>query len=226
MSVAPAIVLLLALAVAAIEIARVGAGYRRAVRLNRALHELRRPLQSISLSIHGEHPDLACAGACLEQARGALEQLDAVVNRRSLVRTPVPTALGTITEALEDRWRHAGVRVSAPIAGGPVVADPTSLGAALDNLVANAIEHGGGDVSVRALPSSSAVRFEVRDGGRADGKGMRRVSPDPRRGHGLAVAAEAAAVHGGTLLAPTALSGGGAVAALSLPAPAQDPPES
>ncbi len=255
MSAAAAVPLLL-LAVAAVEIARVITAYRRALRLNRALHELRRPLQSISLSIEGHDPDLACAQACLEQARGALEALDAVVNRRPLARRPVRTALTEITDALEDRWRFAGVRVTAPEGGRPIDADPVALGAALDNLVANAIEHGGGEVGVRALASPTAVRFEVReDGGAAAGvagsagssrgrdrsaaphpgrdsaagagrgTGRRRdngfdvAQPDPRRGHGLAIAAATASGHGGSLVPPARLAGGGAVAALSLPVP-------
>lgn len=235
---AAAILPLLLLAVAAIEIARVIAAYRRAVRLNRALHELRRPLQSISLSIEGRDPDLICAHACLEQARGALEELDAAVNRRVLARRPVPTVLAQITGALEDRWRFAGVRVvTAPGGERPVDADPVVLGAALDNLVANAIEHGGGEVGVAALCSPTAVRFEIRDGGPGQAQPGRRGagrpqprsdgSPEPRsgaadarRGHGLAIAAAAAAEYGGSLVPPTPLAGGGTVAALSLPAPA------
>lgn len=220
-----AILPLVLLAIAAIELARVIAAYRRAVRLNRALHELRRPLQSISLSIEGDQPDVGGAGACLEQARRALEELDAVVNRRRLVRTPVRAALGQITGSLEDRWRFAGVRVSAPLAGRSVEGDPVALGAALDNLVANAVEHGGGEVSVRALPSRSSVRFEVRDDGsklHGPGDDLGRGEPDPRRGHGLAIAAAIAAEHGGTLIAPTATAGGGAVTALSLPVPSEE----
>lgn len=226
---AAAIVPLLLLAVAAIEIARVIVAYRRAVRLNRALHELRRPLQSISLSIEGRDPDLVCAHACLEQARGALDDLDAVVNRRALVRHPVRTALSQVTGALEDRWRCAGVHVvTAPGDERPIDADPVALGAALDNLVANAIEHGGGEVEVRALSSPAAVRFEVREQGRRAAEPDRAdVVPahgsrpsDPRHGHGLAIAAAAAAEHGGTLVPPVRVVGGGAVAALSLPAPA------
>lgn len=245
---AAAVLPLLLLAVAAIEIARVIATMRRAVRLNRALHELRRPLQSMSLSIEGRHPDLVCAHACLDQARGALDELDAVVNRRTLVRAPVRTAIAQIAEALEDRWRFAGVRVTAPAGGRELEADPVRLGAALDNLVANAVEHGDGPVSVRALSSAGAVRFEVREEGSAatasvrgpteepptrseaaadsatpSRKGARASDGDPRRGHGLAIAAVAAAEHGGTLIAPAALASGAVVAAISLPAPAENP---
>lgn len=212
-------VVLLLLSVAAIEIARVIAAFRRAVRLNRALHELRRPLQSISLSIEGQRPDLACAGACLEQARGALEELDAAVNRRAFSRAPVWTALGQIAEALENRWRFAGVRVSAPLGGRPLDADPIALGAALDNLVANAIEHGGGEVSVRALSARGSVRFEVRDQGSGGSAHATAGAGDPRRGHGLAIASTRVDELGGTLISPARLQSGETVASLSVPAP-------
>lgn len=207
---------LIALALIAVELGRLLAGFRRAVRLNRALHELRRPLQSISLSLEGAAPDVRSAEACLEQARLALADLDAVVNRRELSPRRVRTAVGEVVAALEDRWHPRGIRVTAAEPGRMIAADPGRLGAALDNLVANAVEHGSGPVEVRALASSGAVRFEVRDDGAA-GDGAERA-PDPRHGHGLRVAGEVASAHGGTLVPPSA-TGAGTVAALSLPAP-------
>ena len=53
--------------------------------------------------------------------------------------------------ALEDRWRLAGVGVDRPASGATVDADPVRLGAALDNLVANALATARGPVRVRAL---------------------------------------------------------------------------
>lgn len=210
--------ILLALALIAVELGRVLAGFRRAVRLNRALHELRRPLQSISLSLEGPAPDVRSAEACLEQARLALADLDGVVNRRELAPRFVRTPVGEITEALEHRWHARGIRVTATEPGRTIAADPGRLGAALDNLVANAVEHGNGPVEVRALASAGAVRFEVRDDGAAEAG--RRDGRDPRHGHGLAVAGDVAASHGGSLVPPRPTPAG-TVAALSLPAPAR-----
>ena len=110
--------ILLGSAVIAVEVARLIAGFRRAVRLNRALHELRRPLQSIALTIDDEHPDLVCAVACLEQARFALEELDAAVNRRVLDRPRVRTAAASLAEGLADRWRFAAFPENHPAAYG------------------------------------------------------------------------------------------------------------
>jgi signal transduction histidine kinase len=209
-----AAIALIALALVAVEAGRLLAGFRRAVRLNRALHELRRPLQSISLSLEGAAPDVRAAEACLAQARLALAELDAAVNRRVLPPRLVRTAVGEVASALEDRWHPRGIRVTATEPGRTFAADPGRLGAALDNLVANAVEHGAGPVEVRALASAGAVRFEVRDEGRSDAAVRR--DGDPRHGHGLRVAGEVACAHGGTLVPPRRTPAG-TVAALSLP---------
>jgi two-component system osmolarity sensor histidine kinase EnvZ len=208
---------LIALALVAVEAGRLLAGLRRAVRVNRALHELRRPLQSISLSLTGSVPDVRSAEACLEQARLALAELDAVVNHRGLSPRLVRTAVGEVAGALESRWRPRGIRVTATEPGRAIDADPGRLAAALDNLVANAFEHGAGPVEVRALSSAGAVRFEVQDDG--GDRSASRAENDPRHGHGLRVAGEVAATHGGTLVPPRRTARG-TIAAISLPAAA------
>jgi signal transduction histidine kinase len=113
----------------------------------------------------------------------------------------------------------------APVAPAStsVVGDPLRLAQACANLVANAAEHGGGQVRVRVVALGDRVRFEVSD----DGPGL----PAPvaalvalgrmrrsRRGHGLVVAAGVAARHGGRLT--TAPAGAGARVVLDLPAAA------
>ncbi len=205
------------------ECARAVAGSRRSRKLNRALHELRRPLQSMTLAIERPAPDLACAGACLEQARGALAGLDRAINGGERAPRLVRTALAEIVGSLERRWRFADVRVEAADPNVQLVADPIGLGAALDNLVSNALSHGTGPVEVRALTAAGSARIEVRDGGcapRPPGEG----GGDPRRGHGLGIAAELARRHGGTVIPPRGAAGGGTVAALSLPTVARGQP--
>lgn len=218
----PGIIVVLLAAFALVECARVMAGFRRAVRLNRAMHELRRPMQSISLSIEGCSPDLRCAAACLEQARGALEELDAVINRRRIAPRVARTALEDVAAALEDRWRFAGVEVDSVDPRRAVDADPLRLGAALDNLVANAVEHGSAPVTVRALSAPGSVRIEVWDGG-SSSTSPGRMRRDPRRGHGLTVAGDVAASGGGTVIPPRPRASGGTMAALSLPVSMRSP---
>jgi signal transduction histidine kinase len=213
MSALAAAAVLMIAAVAVIELARLLRNARRGLRINRALHELRRPLQSMALALGAEGSDLRSARACLDQARSALGDLDAAVNGHTCAPARVRIALSELAVALEDRWHLAGVRVETPGGGELVDADPGRLGAALDNLVSNALRHGTGPVRVRALTGPGAVRFEVSDGG-----------PDPRHGHGLRLAAGVAAGHGGVLVPPHRVADGETVAALSLPTAPPPPP--
>ena len=200
-----------------VEGARAAARSRRSRRLHRAMHELRRPLQSLALALSRRSPDVECARACLEQVDGALAGLDAAIAGRRVERELAPTPLADVVDSLARRWRWAGVEVARPDGAVVLAADPVGLGAALDNLVANALDHGEGPVEVRALSSAGAARLEVRDrGGRRGGEGAR--GRDPRRGHGLAVAAELAARQGGALIPPGRGADGATVAGLSLPA--------
>lgn len=217
MSAVAALVALLLAAVLAVELCRLLRNARRAVRINRALHELRRPLQAVALALGGEHRDLPSANACLEQARCALGELDAAINGGAQISGRARVALADVATGLEHRWRAAGVQVEAPLTSEQVTADPGRLGAALDNLVANALRHGTAPVSVRARSSSGVACFEVRDGGPAEGTPPVAHRRDPRHGHGLRVAASVAASHGGALTPPRPEPAGGTLATLSVP---------
>jgi signal transduction histidine kinase len=213
----PLIILLGALAL--VEGGRLIRDVRRGRRLNQGMHELRRPLQAIALTLEARSPDLVGAEACLEQARRALRELDATVNGRrpgSLIRK---ARIGEVVEALERRWRFADVEIEGPVVDRDIEADFDRLGAALDNLVANALRHGSGIVRVRATADGRKARFEVRDDGPRDpgGGDAGRGVGDPRHGHGLEVVAAVAATHGGAASPARPTEGGGTLAAISLP---------
>ena len=211
---AGAIILLAAIGL--VEAGRILRDARRARRLNRAMHEVRRPLQAIALGLEKASLDPAATGSCLEQARGALRELDAVVNGRREGPAISRAMVGEVLDGLAGRWRFADVEVSRACAAVEIDADLTRLAAALDNLVANALRHGTGVVRVRAARTARGVRFEVRDGGPSSGAppGRRR---DPRHGHGLRVVADCATSHGGSAAAAAPSPGGGTIAAISLP---------
>ena len=105
--------------------------------------------------------------------------------------------------------------------GGSVVkADGLRLAQAVGNVVANAIEHGGGTIEIRTRALARGLRVEVTDGGPglpapvADlVRGARRRSGG--RGRGLAIAARALEGQGATLL--TLPSARGACLAFELP---------
>jgi signal transduction histidine kinase len=210
---------------AALAVAAVGVAWARATRLrgrlNRALHELRRPLHALALSQgRGPSPDRHASPDTLELALSALDDLDRQLNGSPASLRPVRVPARVLAEAALERWRVPAARAGRALelrwaAGAAIVrADPTRTAQAIDNLLANAIEHGGLLITIRATVHGGRVRLSVTDSG-AVGP---RPSQGPRaaaRGHGLAIASAIAAAHGGRLLAER--NGAGVTASLELP---------
>jgi signal transduction histidine kinase len=90
--------------------------------------------------------------------------------------------------------------------------DPRRVAQALDNLIANAIEHGGLRVLVEATIAARGVRISVSN---AALPAPARAGSDPRRGHGLRLVASIAAASGGRFLVQH--RAGAWVAVLELP---------
>jgi two-component system, OmpR family, sensor kinase len=173
-------------------------GARRRGALNRALHELRRPLQALVLSAGGESGPGAHA---VRVALTALDDIDREINggqRRVELR---PVDCRALVQPAVERW--AGVAAATRRAltlqwragSASVLADPDRVAQALDNLIDNALRHGGLRVYVDAELCADGVRITVRDTGGA-------VTPlrrprDARHGHGLAIVSRVAAEHGG-----------------------------
>lgn len=196
------------------------ARHRSAV--NRALHELRRPLQALALAAPGVpgaagFPGTAGAGEMatlpIWQAIRALGELDRELNG-------LPTRGGRdeliagrlMADSCVRRWQPrahlAGARIELRWLGSDVLVrgDGAALAGALENLILNAIEHGGPAITVNALTVGRKLRIEVIDHGRSDeprdGRGsspeaanrLRRVG---HHGHGLDVVERAVRDHGG-----------------------------
>jgi signal transduction histidine kinase len=194
-----------------------GAGVREARRraaLNQALHEVRRPLQVLALSA----PVAGTAAGELEgpvrMAAAALERLDREINgggAAAAVRTGV--RVGPLLEAAVERWRARAAAAGHSLElrcrcfEATVSGVPGELGAALDNLIANAVEHGGARVTVVATARGSLLRIAVLDSGRGvqrpGGRQARsglaaRIAGTSRHGHGLRIVRRIAAEHGGS----------------------------
>jgi signal transduction histidine kinase len=191
---------------------------RRAELVARAGHEVRGPLTAARLAIHlverqgRASPQVHAIDLELRRAARALDDLDAArAGRRARDRTDVVDVGGLVRDAAA-AWRPVAaargvrLRLDASAAAATVHGDRTRLAQAYENLLANAIEHGGGTVELRAQAAAGRVRIEVRD----EGPGL----PAPvaelarharagrgRRGRGLAIAADIAARHGGRLAA-------------------------
>jgi hypothetical protein len=93
-----------------------------------------------------------------------------------------------------------------------VEGDPARLAQAIDNLIANALEHGGPPLVITGARVAGRIRITV-----ANGAGERAAGspPDPRRGHGTEVVSEVASAHRGRFA--LCHTGSGCVAALELP---------
>jgi signal transduction histidine kinase len=203
---------------------------RRRSALNEALHELRRPLQALALAPAAGAGQSAGLEGSVQMAAAALERLEREINGEG--PAPVRGALPArpLLEAAVGRWRSR-----AALAGGSlcldwrageatVDGDRAELARAVDNLIVNAIEHGGPQVSVEAEVRSGRLLVAVRDSGRASRSAARRESPAEqlarllgrnRCGHGLRVVRRAARTHGGEFR--LRCGAGGTEAVLDLP---------
>lgn len=191
---------------------------RRRTSLNEAMHELRRPLQALALSLPRE-ADASCSA--LQMAAGAVDRLEHEINGRPLEPVAERVSVRPMVEAALARWRPRAVASGRSLelrwnAAEPALwGYPEELARAVDNLISNGFEHGEGAVDVAVLESSGRLRIEVRDRG-AGRAGPRPLSLGRRRhGHGLRIVRRTAARHGGSFrLRPAAV---GTEATLELP---------
>ena len=193
---------------------------RRRRALSGPLHELRGALAAMQLGLFA----LERRGAATlvadridalrtqaERAHVAVEDVDDI----RLARRPFASRLelietGAVVKRRVAAWaglaeaRRRVVELRWPIGSAVVRADQARIGQALDNLVVNALDHGGGVVRVTGALTERTVRIAVADQGTGIGRSLREVMHSPwhgRHGHGLAVAARVAELHGGRLTA-------------------------
>jgi signal transduction histidine kinase len=195
-------------------------GHKRA--LNRALHELRRPLQALLLLEDGSgRPAAARPGASrrglLELATSALQDLDGALNGEAPDRPSRRFSCREAVMACLERWRRqavrgGGIRVYWDAGPAMIDGDAGRLAQALDNLLSNALEHGGPPIVVTGAPVAGRIRITIANGVRLDPVVR---CPDPRRGHGTDVVSEVASAHRGRFA--LCHTGSGCVAALELP---------
>ena len=175
--------------------------------LAHATHELRGSLAVVELCVaaveqrgcRGE--DLAglveTVRAQIQRGTLAIEDVEALQQRRVLRASREPVDVGLLVARRERAWQRlaelSGARMDvvwrAP--GALVIGDARRLCQALDNLVSNAIRHGGKRIVVRAEQSGSVLRVELHDGGQGLPRAAVTPSPvplDSKHGHGLAIA--------------------------------------
>ena len=190
--------------------------------LNRALHELRRPLQALVLMEEDSaqpaaSPPAASRRGLLEVAASALRDLDVALNGGAPSRQTGRFSCREVVLAALERWRpiaarSGGIRVYWDAGPAPVEGDAARMAQALDNLIANALEHGGPPVVVTGARVAQRIRVTIANG--APNRTPRRER-DPRRGHGTDLVSEVASAHRGRFA--FCRTGSGCVAALELP---------
>ena len=203
----------------------------------RACHELRGPLTTVRLALAvaergGEltSHQLRAIDTELGRAGQVLDDLGEMRRRRvdgsgsrDLGRVDVLALLSDVLEAAQPAGARVDVRLSGWWDGPGVVVwgDRLRLAQALGNLLANAIEHGGGAVRVHGALRRGVVCIEVDDDGPGLPGSVAGLASRPRagrgpRGRGLAIALGIAEAHGGTVAAAPVGHGGRVV--LTLPA--------
>lgn len=206
------------------------AGKQRSA-INEALHELRRPLQAIRLVTEGPGVDRhGGIESSMHLVAVALERLEREVNGGPGTVDREAVRCQPLLRAAVGRWRARATVGGGSLelhwhAGEAVVhGDRADLAQALDNLIVNAIEHGGPSIVVEAQPRGDRLRILVADSGRASRPESRRGNPADviarlsgrkRRGHGLSVVRRVAGEHDGRFALHRSESG--SIAMLELP---------
>jgi signal transduction histidine kinase len=182
-------------------------GRRRAV-LNEALHELRRPLQVLSLALPERSHQEAPVESSLELATVALERLDREINGAGLERVVTEVSVNPLLDEAAQRWKAVAICSGCSLQrewNGPetyVEGVHFDLAQALDNLLSNAIEHGAGRVRIGWRREGEWVCISVANSGAPVLSPVRRRRQRRggrcRRGHGLRVVERVARRHGGS----------------------------
>jgi signal transduction histidine kinase len=187
-------------------------------------------LQAVALAV-GPRPAVPEGGEeAMEMAALALERLDREINGG-----PPPSTWGSIdghslARSAVGRWQARAKLADGSLtlrwnAGRTILSgDRCALAQALDNLIVNAIEHGGPTIVVAARRREGRLRLAVVDSGRANRPRRRRDSPAEvvarlsghnRHGYGLEVVRRVASAHGGHFALRRAEAG--SLAVLELP---------
>jgi signal transduction histidine kinase len=170
---------------------------------------------------------VAPAESSLHLATVALERLEREINGGSPEEAATDVSVAQLIEGSAQRWRSAAALSGGSLQvkwnddGARLKGDRFALAQALDNLLSNAIEHGGGKVTIEWAREDDWVRIAVLDAGPGHGANPNRARLRPRRsgrgrhGHGLRVVARIASSHGGSF--ELRCLAGGAEASLRLP---------
>jgi len=205
----------------------------RATFLAGVSHDLRTPLARLRLDL--EMLEGKIDGDVQRDMVADVGDMNAIIDqfidftRGEAAEPAVQTDLGALVRGCLERTARSSGPVPAQIdAMPPMALRPLAMQRLVDNLLSNAMRHGGGEVSVRLARTLGPVTLSVLDRGPgiASGEVERLKQPFTRRddsrsgasgaGLGLAIASRVAALHGARLdLLPR--GGGGLEARVTFP---------
>lgn len=185
---------------------------RRRAALNEAVHELRRPLQGLALSLPADAGSSESLSSSLQLAVAAIDRLESEINGGGAASFTALISLRPVVEAAVARWRGPAAHTQRSLnlswsANEPFLrGDEVELSRAVDNLISNAFEHGTGEVTVEVCENGDSLSLAVLDSGSAESSPSKpkwpdlraRVSGRSRHGHGLKIVRRAAGRHGGS----------------------------
>ena len=212
--------------------------------VSEASHELRTPLTAlrteVELALVGNR-DASELRAALRSAADEIRRMcrladDILVLARAdhgrLPLRPRPLEPRVLLEAAATRARAAAwtrgrqILVRDLVAGSQLLGDPDRAAQALDNLVSNALHHGGGTITLTARDDGNLLGLHVADqgGGFAEDVAARafqrftrgKRAREPGSGLGLSLVAAIAVAHRGVATVSN-LPEGGADACIALP---------
>lgn len=204
----------------------------------RAAHELRTPLQTVSLALRtleqGSNPQaLERARRSAERLRDTVDDLLAFAHAGGSALEPGAADLSRVVSEVREEFgpqlasAHVSLRVDVP-SGTMVAMATTHLATVMRNLVANAVKYANADdarVVVRATRANDAVHVEVADNGpgipaealpRVFEPFVRGTSRSTGHGLGLATVRRLVEAHRGAVHMSSA-PGGGTTVELDLP---------
>ncbi|HEX4779781.1 MAG TPA: ATP-binding protein [Usitatibacter sp.] len=206
----------------------------RATFLAGVSHDLRTPLSRLRLEV--EMLEGKVDGEAQQAMVEDVGDMNAIIDQfidfmRSEAAEPLsPVNISELARSCAERFLRSGLEVTCELGDVPaLMLRPLAMRRLMDNLIANAGRHGGGDVLVTTRATGGWVRLSVLDRGPGIPEALveRLKEPFTRRdearsggsgaGLGLAIANRVANIHGGTLDL-LAREGGGLEARVTLPA--------
>jgi PAS domain S-box-containing protein len=185
-----------------------------------ASHDLRNPLMvahgSLELArVSGRPEDFDRVEAAHARMDALIDDLLTLAREGRRVEETRPVALAAVVESAWESVPGADATLTVDCDGYRVDADGARLRQLLENLLSNAVTHGGDDVAIRVAGLDDAEGFYVAD----DGPGIPTAEREgvfekgysttgEGTGFGLAIVAEIAEAHGWTVAATDGADGG------------------